>query len=751
MQEHILIQDFTEKAYLDYAMYVILDRALPHVGDGFKPVQRRLIYTMAQLGLTPQHPYKKSVRTVGEVLGKYHPHGEAACYEAMVLLAQEFSCRYPLIDGQGNWGSIDNPKSFAAMRYTESRLTPYARLLLLDLSADTVDWQANFDGSLQEPKLLPARLPNIVLNGSSGIAVGMATDIPPHQLGEVVDACVALLKDPDLSDEALLDFIPAPDYPSGGEMITPLAEVRNIYLMGQGSLKLRAHYQREGQEIIIDELPYQVSCSKIQEQIAAQMQQKKLPWLEDVRDDSDHRNPVRLVLVLQKNCDDPQAVIDHLFASTDLEKSYRIQFNMIGLDGKPQNKSLPAVLREWLQFRLQTLRARLQARAQRVEERRHILAGLLIVFINLDEVIRIIREEDKPKVELMRRFALSDAQAEAILETKLRHLAKLEELQLRGEEDKLAKEAAAIQAVLNNPSQLRKRLRQELLDDKKIYNDTRRTRLIERRAAVALDERLLLPVEPISVVLSRQGWIRCGKGHQIDGAQLSYKSGDEFFKMLRGQSDEPLVLFDEEGRVYNLATADLPSARGYGEPVTALLQRADELRCCDMVLLHAQARYLLVANDAYGFICQAQDLLARQRAGKSLLQLSEAARAMRLIELPDDENSEIFVLSTSGRALLLPVREVHCMSRGRGQKLLSLTPKDRAQGEALAEIAVLPPEAYLKLDAGRQYMFLKDFSAYRGARGTRGKLLPRGYRRVDSVEVIVPETKGTATTGEQHE
>lgn len=522
------LADFTEQAYLNYSMYVIMDRALPHIGDGLKPVQRRIVYAMSELGLDADAKHKKSARTVGDVLGKYHPHGDSACYEAMVLMAQPFSYRYTLVDGQGNWGAPDDPKSFAAMRYTEARLSRYSELLLDELGQGTVDWVPNFDGTMNEPATLPARLPNLLLNGTTGIAVGMATDVPPHNLREVAAACVRLLDEPGATVEQLTEHVPGPDFPTEAEIITPKADLLKIYQTGRGSVRMRAVYRVEDGDIVVTALPHQVSGAKVLEQIAAQMQAKKLPMVADLRDESDHENPCRIVIIPRSNRVDAEELMTHLFATTDLESSYRVNTNVIGLDGKPQVKDLRTLLTEWLQYRVGTVRRRLQFRLDKVEKRLHLLEGLLIAFLNLDEVIRIIRSEDHPKPVLMERFGLTDLQADYILDTRLRQLARLEEMKIRGEQDELAKEREKLLALLGSEAKLKKLVRKEILEDAEKYGDARRSPLVERAEAKALSETELMPTEPVTVVLSEKGWVRCAKGHDIDATGLSYKAGDGF-------------------------------------------------------------------------------------------------------------------------------------------------------------------------------------------------------------------------------
>ena len=730
--ERVSLKTFTEKAYLDYSMYVILDRALPHIGDGLKPVQRRIVYAMSELGLSANSKHKKSARTVGDVLGKYHPHGDSACYEAMVLMAQPFSYRYPLVDGQGNWGSPDDPKSFAAMRYTEARLAPFAQVLLSELGQGTVDWIPNFDGTLDEPTRLPARLPNVLLNGITGIAVGMATDIPPHNLGEIAAACVHLLDHPDGDLDALCELVPAPDYPGGAEIVTPREELRKLYQTGNGSVRLRARFERENGDVVISALPHQVSGARIMEQIAAQMREKKLPMVEDLRDESDHENPTRLVLALRSNRVDVDLLMDHLFATTDLEKSYRANFNMIGLDGRPQVKNLKQILDEWLQYRLITVRRRLEHRRHQVEQRLHILDGLLIAYLNLDEVIRILRTEEQPKAVLMARFQLSDAQAEAILETKLRHLARLEEMKLRGEQDQLRKELAQLQQLLGSEQRLKGLIHKEIQEDAKRYADPRRCPLVERRPAQALDETSLTPSEPMVVVLSQKGWVRAAKGREIDATALNYKSGDGYLTQAQGRSNQSAVFLDTTGRTYTLPVAGLASARGYGEPLTGKLSPPDGASFVSLLLSNPEDLYLLATDAGYGFICAFDDLLSRNKAGKLVLTVPAKAKILPPLPVTDLDGGRLAAIGDGGRLLVFPVKELPRLPKGKGNKILDLPGEER-----LLALAIVPPERCLILTAGKRDLKLKpaDLDGYAGERGRRGKLLPRGFQRVERAAV----------------
>ncbi len=735
------LREYAERAYLDYSMYVVLDRALPHIGDGLKPVQRRIIYAMSELGLSATAKPKKSARTIGDVIGKFHPHGDSACYEAMVLMAQPFSYRYPLVDGQGNFGSPDDPKSFAAMRYTESRLTPYARLLLQELEMGTVDWVPNFDGTLNEPALLPARVPNLLLNGASGIAVGMATDIPPHNLREVVAACVALLQDESLDTAALMTHIPAPDYPTQAEIITPREELLRMYESGHGSLRMRAVYHREQGDIVLTALPHQVSPAKIMEQIAQQMQQKKLPWLEDLRDESDHENPVRLVLVPRSNRVDVEALMSHLFATTDLEKSFRINLNVVGIDGKPQVKPLKPLLLEWLRFRQETVRRRLEFRLDKVRDRLHILEGLLIAYLNIDEVIHIIRTEDEPKPVLMQRFGITATQAEAILELKLRHLARLEEMKIRGEQDELAAEARELEALLGSRAKLRRLVRDELLADAEKYGDERRSPVVERQTARPLDEAALIPSEPVTVVLSRLGWVRAAKGHDVDPAGLNYKSGDDFLDAALGRSNQQAVFLDTSGRAYSLPIHTLPSARSQGEPLTGRFTPPSGAGFASVTAGKPDSRWLFASDHGYGFYTRLENTYARNKTGKALVTLPAGSRILKPVQVFDPEQDQVAVATTAGHLLVFPLSELPELNKGKGNKLIQIPPaRLKAGEERVAAIQILPAGYLLKIHAGQRFLRLKpqDLEHYQGQRAKRGGLLPRGYQRVDRLEIEKP-------------
>jgi len=731
------LRTFTEKAYLDYSMYVILDRALPVIGDGLKPVQRRIIYAMSELGLSAGSKHKKSARTVGDVIGKFHPHGDSACYEAMVHMAQPFSYRYPIVDGQGNWGSTDDPKSFAAMRYTESRLTPYAGLILSELGQGTVDWQPNFDGTLEEPLVLPARVPNLLLNGTSGIAVGMATDIPPHNLREVVAACVHLLDDSDVTVAKLCQHIKGPDFPTGAEIVSARKELLEFYRSGSGAFRARASYEVEDGQIVITALPHQVSGARIQEQIEAQRQAKKLPMVEEVRDESDHENPTRLVIIPRSSRVDEVQLMQHLFATTDLERTYRVNLNIIGLDGKPRVYGLKDLLDSWLKFRLDTVTRRLKFRLDKVVRRLHILEGLLIVYLNLDEVIRIIRREEEPKPVLMKRFKLSDEQAEAILETKLRHLAKLEEMRIKGEQKELETEREDLEATLKSKARLRKLVREELIADAEQYGDERRTKIVEREAAQAIDETELVTSEPVTVVLSTRGWVRAGKGHDIDPRTLSYKTGDEFQATALGRSTQLAVFLDSTGRAYSLLAHTLPSARGQGEPLSGRLNPPDGATFAGVLIGEPEDLWLVASDAGYGFTVRLKELHSRNRAGKLVLRVPEGGKVLPASPVPADPESVVAVVSSDGKMLVFPVSGVPELPRGKGNKLFGISGKKfAAREEYLTAIIVLPPDRKLIVLSGERRMTLSfaELDPYRGARGQRGAMLPRGWRKVDRLE-----------------
>lgn len=733
------LTEFTEKAYLDYSMYVILDRALPHIADGLKPVQRRIVYAMSELGLKATAKHKKSARTVGDVLGKFHPHGDSACYEAMVLMAQPFSYRYPFVDGQGNWGSPDDPKSFAAMRYTEARLSPYAEVLLAELQQGTVDWVDNFDGTLQEPSLLPARLPNILLNGATGIAVGMSSDILPHNLTEVANACVHLLEHPEADLTAISQFIKGPDFPTAAEIITAPEVINTMYQTGNGSVKMRAIYTQEKQNIVITALPYQVSGAKIMEQIAAQMQQKKLPMVEDLRDESDHEHPTRLVIIPRSNRVDAEGLMSHLFATTDLERSYRVNFNMIGLDGKPRVKSLVTILGEWLTYRVGVVKRRLEYRLAKVLERIHVLEGLLVAYLNIDEVIAIIREHDNPKQGLIARFNLSERQAEAILEMKLRHLAKLEEFKLRSELDELSTERDHLQDILASEQRLKSLVKEEIIKDRDEFGDVRRSPIIARQDSQALKEEDILPNEPITVVLSKNGWVRAAKGHDVNGTELSYKAGDEFKSQTIARSNQQVVFFDSEGKVYSLPGHVLPSARGQGEPLTGKLNPAEGV-LFETILGGEPEQLVLLASDAgYGFIAKVEDLYVKNRNGKACIKLPESSLILPPRLLPSQEDLLVACVTSAGRLLIFPVKELPALTRGKGNKLIGIpSAKAASREEYVVDVQILSGNDALTVHAGKRHFTLKgaDLAHYQGERGRRGNHLPRGLQNVTQLQVI---------------
>ncbi|MGZ7882744.1 DNA topoisomerase IV subunit A [Acinetobacter soli] len=723
--ENRSVAEFTEQAYLNYAMYVIMDRALPHISDGLKPVQRRIVYAMSELGLKSTGKPKKSARTVGDVLGKYHPHGDSACYEAMVLMAQPFSYRYPLVEGQGNWGSPDDPKSFAAMRYTEAKLSAYSELLLSELGQGTVDWQDNFDGSLKEPINLPARVPNILLNGTTGIAVGMATDIPPHNLREVVKGTIALIRNPELSEQKLAEFIPGPDLPTKAEIITSKDELLKIQSTGRGSYRVRAVYSVDKNEIIITELPYQVSGSKVITQIADQMQAKKLPLVSDVRDESDHRNPTRLVIVLRSNRVDAAAVMSHLFATTDLESSYRVNLNMIGADGRPQVKSIRRILLEWIDIRKATVTRRLQYHLNKIEKRLHILAGLLIAYLDIDTVIKIIREEDQPKPVLMQHFNIDEIQAEAILELKLRHLAKLEEMEIRREQDELAARAAIIREQLENPESLKTLIINELKEDAKKFGDDRRAPIVEREEAVQIKEHDLIPAETVTVVLSEAGWIRAAKG-EVDAENLNYRAGDQYQSHAVGKTNQRVYVLDETGRSYALAINALPSARGLGEPLSSKLSPANGVSFIQVLIGDDDSELLAVSSEGYGFKTQAKHLDTSAKAGKAFLSLPEKATALPLLSL--QASTHVAILSSAGRLLIIDLSELPTLNKGKGNKLIQLEDK-----EQILSMTLLNLNEIIQVDAGQQHLKIKgdDLQKYIGKRASKGQLLPRGYQKAN--------------------
>jgi len=739
--ETLPLRTYTERAYLDYAMYVINDRALPHIADGLKPVQRRIIYAMSELGLNSQAKYMKSARTIGDVLGKFHPHGDSACYEAMVLMAQPFSFRYPLVEGQGNWGAPDDPKSFAAMRYTEARLSKYAQLLLAETRLGTVDFTPNFDGTLQEPELLPARVPFVLLNGSTGIAVGMATDIPPHNLNEVVSACIHMLDNPRATVGDLMTHIKGPDFPSRADIITPAAEIREIYETGRGSIKARAIYKKENGEIIVTELPHQASPAKILEQIAHQMHGKKLPMLADLRDESDHENPTRLVLVPRSNRIDVDRLMNHLFASTDLQKSYRVNLNIIGLNQRPQVKNLAVLIKEWLTYRQETVRRRLQFRLEKINERLHILAGLLTAYLNLDEVIRIIREEESPKAALRKKFRLSDVQANAILDLRLRQLAKLEEIKLNADKDDLEGEKTDLEKTLKSKARLKTLVKKELLTDAEEYGDTRRSRFVDVEVAVAFSEEDLIGNEPITVVLSEKGWMRAARGHDTDAQELSYRSGDKYGHAARGRTNDILVVLDSVGRSYAVAPHTLPSARGQGEPLTGRFKPAAGARFVGLAMGSGSTRVLLASDAGYGFVGSLEEMTTKNKAGKACLSVPKGGTALPPVVVNLEMQQQVVAVTNQGRMLIFPLAEVPELSRGKGNKLLNVPSATFKAGEEfLVAVKVVGRNDDLLVVAGLRHLRMKpkDLQNYVGERARRGRKLPRGFQRVDSLVVESP-------------
>jgi topoisomerase-4 subunit A len=736
--EQQALKDYTEQAYLDYSMYVILDRALPQIGDGLKPVQRRIIYAMSELGLSASSKPKKSARTVGDVIGKFHPHGDSACYEAMVLMAQDFSYRYPIVIGQGNWGSTDDPKSFAAMRYTESRLAPYAKSLLQELGLGTVEWSPNFDGTLREPVVLPARLPNLLLNGTMGIAVGMSTDVPPHNLKEVASALVHLIDNPKATVANLMMHIKAPDYPTGGELVSSAADIREIYETGGGTLRLRASYKMEGNDIVVTSLPHQISGAKLQEQIAAQMRAKKLPQVDDLRDESDHEDPTRLVISKKRGVDVEQ-LMSHLFSTTSLERTVRVNMNIIGLDGRPRLFNLLEILKEWLEFRKGTVTNRLSHRLQIVNDRLHILDGLLVAYLSIDEVIAIIREEDEPKPVLMKRFKLSDIQAEAILNLRLRNLAKLEEMKIRGEQDDLNEERSTLEKTLNSPARMKTLIKKEILEDTEAYGNDRRTLIVERAAAQALDETQLVASEPVTVVLSQAGYARAAKGHEIDPETLNYRSGDTYLAAAKGRSNQLAMFIDTTGRIYSLMVGTLPSARGQGEPLSSRFRPPDGAAFCGAMIGADKQKYLLASDAGYGFIATLSDLVSRHKAGKSILKVPAAGKAVVPAIVPLDSECLIAAVSSIGRLLLFEMEELPELAKGKGNKLINIPgPKYRSGDEVMVAAAVIPENGALQVHTGTRTMTIKwnDLDDYYGDRALRGTMLPKGWRKVERLDGI---------------
>jgi len=743
--EQLSLDAFVRPSYLNYAMYVIMDRALPFIGDGFKPVQRRIVYAMSELGLRVTTKHKKSARTIGDVLGKYHPHGDAACYEAMVLMAQDFSYRYPLIDGQGNWGSNAAPKEFAAMRYTEARMSAYADVFLAELSMGTVDWAPNFDGTLSEPRMLPARLPNVILNGATGIAVGMATDIPPHNLNEIIEACILLIENPKSTLEDICQIIQGPDFPTAAEIITSKEEIINIYRSGHGIIRMRATYEYENGDIIITALPYQVSPAKVIEQVALQMREKKLSMIADIRDLSDQEEPTRLMIMPRSNRVDKDALISHLFATTDLEKSFKVNMTVIGLNRKPQTLGLLEMLKQWLKFRRQTVIRRLEFRLNKINERLHILDGLLVAYLNLDEVIRIIRENDEPKPILMQKFGLTDVQAEAILQIRLRQLAKLEEIKIKTEKQDLEKEKDRIEKMLASNQRLKTLMKTELKEDAQKYGDERRTLIVERREAQAIKAVELTAVEPVTVVLSAGGWVRAARGHEVDPANLNYKAGDEFLSAARGKTIHPAIFFDTRGRSYSLPSHTLASARGQGEPLTGKLAPANGARFLSVVMGLSDQKVLLASDAGYGFITDIANMVTKNTKGKAMLTVARDCEPLPPVYVNNYETDYLAAITTEGRMLVIPVKALPELPKGKGNKIIQIPPaRVRRREEYLKLLEIIPEGATMKIHAGKQSVRFTpgNISDFIGERGRRGKKLPRGYRKADRIEIIHPESNG---------
>ena len=733
--ESLPLHAYTEKAYLDYSMYVINDRALPHVADGLKPVQRRIVYAMSELGLNAQAKHMKSARTVGDVLGKFHPHGDSACYEAMVLMAQDFSYRYPLVDGQGNWGAPDDPKSFAAMRYTESRLSRYAGLLLSELGQGTVDFVQNFDGTMEEPALLPARAPFALLNGSTGIAVGIATDIPPHNLNEVVSACIHLLDRPKATTADLMTHVKAPDFPSAAQIVTAPEDLLEAYETGRGSVRTRACYEIQNGDVVITALPYQASPARVLEQIAQQMQAKKLPMLVDLRDESDHENPTRLVLVPRSNRVDTDRLMSHLFATTDLEKSFRINMNVIGLDQRPQTLGLAGMLKQWLTYRREVVTRRLQYRLEKIDQRLHVLEGLLVAYLNIDEVIRIIRTEDRPRDALMKKFNLSEIQANAILDLRLRQLAKLEEIRITTEQKELQAERAELLKVLKSKARMTTLLKKELLAVAEEFGDERRCQLVTVDDAAAYAEDELVSNDPITVVLSAKGWVRAAKGHEVAAEELNYRSGDGFLAAHRGRSNDLLVFFDSTGRGYSVAPHTLPGARGQGEPLTGRLKPPAGAGFVGVAMGGADRRLLLASNAGYGFVARLGDLVTKNKSGKACLTVPAGGIALPPAMIPAEADEQFVAAATSsGYLLMFPLADLPEMSRGKGNRIINVPSKLFAAGEeTVVSVTTCLPSQQLVVYAGQRHhrIRFKDLEHYAGERARRGRKLPRGFQKVD--------------------
>ena len=719
----ISLKKYAEESYLNYAMYVILDRALPNVGDGLKPVQRRILYAMSELGLDAGSKYKKSARTVGDVIGKFHPHGDSAAYEAMVLMAQNFSFKYPLVDGQGNWGSQDDPKSFAAMRYTESKLTNFADLLISELKSGTVDWQPNFDGSLLEPVIFPSKIPMILLNGTSGIAVGMATDIPSHNINEVIDATIKILEKPKSDLKDLSKIIKGPDFSNNAAIVASSEELEEMYSSGRGGFKIQAQWRQEKNQIIINALPYQASGSKILEQIADQMVNKKLPMVVDLADEGDHEDPVRLVITLKSNRVNAEDVINHLYASTDLQKTYRMNMNLISLKGGPKVFSLVELLKEWVTFRKDTVKRKLEHRLDQVNDRLHILEGLLTIFVDLDKVIKIIRQSDEPKKELIKAFKLSEIQANAILEIRLRQLAKLEQLKIENERNELVSEQDEIEKILKSKSRLKTLIKNELIEIRELFGEERKSHIIDSTNAKVFSEEDTIVTEPITVVLSKAGWIRSAKGHEIDPNTLSYRGGDSLQDFARGRSNQLAVFLDSNGKAYSVPSHSLPSARGMGEPITGRLNADSGVQFISSVIGTEGSKFLIMNNAGYGYISEYQNMISNKKSGRAFMKLPDNAKMLKAIPLKDN-HTHIAAVSNIGKLLIFNIEELPILGKGKGNKIINI-PKDKlaAGEEFMAHAQLLADDSSLKIEVGKRSVTLKpkDWTEYVLSRAKRGK------------------------------
>jgi len=733
--ESISLKKYAEESYLNYAMYVILDRALPNIGDGLKPVQRRILYAMSELGLDAGSKYKKSARTVGDVIGKFHPHGDSAAYEAMVLMAQNFSFKYPFVDGQGNWGSQDDPKSFAAMRYTESKLTKFANLLIDELKSGTVDWQPNFDGSLLEPVIFPAKLPSILLNGTSGIAVGMATDIPSHNINEIIDATVFLLDNPRSELSELLEIIKGPDFSNNAPIIASEEELLEIYSTGRGGFKIQAQWAQEKNDIIINALPYQASGSKILEQIADQMLKKKIPMVVDLADEGDHEEPVRLVITLKSNRVNAEDVMNHLFASTDLQKNYRANMNLISLAGGPRVFDLLSLLKEWITFRKNTVIRRLEHRLDQVNDRLHILEGLLAVYLNIDEVIKIIRESDEPKKEIIREFKLTDIQANAILEIKLRQLAKLEQIKLEEERSKLSDEQKEIETILSSKARLKTLIKKELLEIKENFGEERKSPIKSASNAKVFSEEETLVTEPITVVLSEAGWIRSGKGHEIDPSSLSYRGEDKLQDYARGKSNQTAVFIDSSGKVFSIASHSLPSARGMGEPISGRVNAESGVNFISALIGEPDDKFIFTNTAGYGYISEFSNTISNKKTGKAFMKIPEGASLIKSQKLRED-HQYIAAVSSIGKLLIFRLDELPILPKGKGNKIINIpTAKFKSKEEKMLDIQLLAEDSNLVVHYGTKTRSLpfKDWQHYISSRAKRGNILAGHLKRVESI------------------